>query len=109
MLKNDREALMKEDTLFTRRFFLGASGTAAAASLLLIRTGAAAADAPRFAVAHTPDQWRHLLGAQRYAILREAATEQPGSSPLLNEHRKGLFACAGCGLPIFASETKFDS
>ena len=97
------------DTLFTRRFFLGAGGTAAAASLLLIRTGAAAADTPHFEIARTPDQWRRMLGAQRYAVLRGAATEPPGSSRLLREHRRGVFACAGCGLPIFASETKFDS
>src|SRR3569623_41513 len=97
------------DTLFTRRFFLGASGTAAAASLLMIRTGAAAADALRFEITRTSAQWRGMLGAQRYAVLRQAATEPPGSSPLLKEHRKGLFACAGCGLPVFSSEAKFDS
>ncbi|HEX4737864.1 MAG TPA: peptide-methionine (R)-S-oxide reductase MsrB [Allosphingosinicella sp.] len=97
------------DTLFNRRFFIGAAGTAAAASLLLVRTGAAAAGTSQFEVTHTPDQWRHMLGAQRYAILREAATETPGTSPLLKEHRKGIFACAGCGLPVFPSETKFDS
>ena len=97
------------DTFFTRRFFLGAAGTATAASLLLIRTGPASAGAPHFEVTHTSDQWRRMLGAQRYAILREAATETPGSSPLLKEHRKGTFACAGCGLPVFASGTKFES
>jgi peptide-methionine (R)-S-oxide reductase len=97
------------NTLLTRRFFLGASGTAAAASLLLVRTGPASAATAQFEVTHSADQWRHMLGAQRYAVLREAATEAPGSSPLLHEHRKGIFACAGCGLPVFASETKFDS
>ena len=50
-----------------------------------------------------------MLGAQRYAVLREAATEQPFSSPLLNEHRKGMFVCAGCALPLFSSATKFES
>ena len=97
------------DTFFTRRFFIGAAGTAAAASLLLVRTGAAAAGTSHFEVTHTADQWRHMLGAQRYTILREAETETPGSSPLLKEHRKGIFACAGCGLPVFSSETKFES
>ncbi|HEY1606064.1 MAG TPA: peptide-methionine (R)-S-oxide reductase MsrB [Allosphingosinicella sp.] len=97
------------NTLLTRRFFLGAGGTAAASALLLVRTGPASAATAQFEVTHTSDQWRHMLGAQRYAVLREAATEAPGSSPLLHEHRRGLFACAGCGLAVFASETKFDS
>ncbi len=97
------------DTLFTRRFFLGAGGTAAAASVLLVASRGAVAGEPRFEVTHTSEQWRHMLGGERYAILREAATEPPGSSPLLKEHRKGIFACAGCGLPVFASETKFES
>jgi peptide-methionine (R)-S-oxide reductase len=97
------------DTFCTRRFFIGAAGTAAATSLLLVKTGAAAASAAHFEVTHTADQWRRTLGAQRYAILREAATESPGSSPLLKEHRKGIFACAGCGLPVFSSDTKFES
>ena len=48
-------------------------------------------------------------GAQRYHILREAGTEPPFTSPLLNEHRRGTFTCAGCALPLFASATKFDS
>jgi peptide-methionine (R)-S-oxide reductase len=42
-------------------------------------------------------------------VLREEATERPGSSPLLKEHRAGLFACAGCGLPLYSSKTKFES
>ena len=58
---------------------------------------------------HSPDQWRHLLGAQRYAILREAATERPFTSPLLEEHRKGVFVCAGCTQSLFSSATKYDS
>ena len=63
----------------------------------------------RFEVSHTPAEWRKLLGDERYAVLREAATERPFSSPLDEEHRKGLFTCAGCGLPLYPSTTKFDS
>ena len=40
-------------------------------------------------------------------ILRKQGTERPGSSPLLKEHRKGIFACAGCDLPLFDASTKF--
>ena len=42
-------------------------------------------------------------------MLRHEATEPAGSSPLLHEHRKGVFVCAGCELPLFKSETKFES
>ena len=52
---------------------------------------------------------RAMLSPEAYAVLREAATERPFSSPLNEEHRKGTFACAGCALPLFSSETKFES
>jgi len=91
-----------------RRAFLGLAG-AAGASLLLFGRSSGSAAGLRFAVNHTPQQWRQMLGAQRYAVLREAATERPFSSPLLNEHRKGTFICAGCAQPLFSSATKFES
>ena len=91
-----------------RRIFLALTG-AAGASLVLLRGSGGTAASSHFAVGHTPDQWRRLLGPQRYAVLREAATERPFSSPLLNEHRHGTFVCAGCALPLFSSATKFDS
>src|SRR5258708_33412179 len=57
-----------------------------------------------------PDaDWRAQLTPQQYEIRRQQGTERPGSSPLLKEHRKGIFACAGCDLPLFSSETKFES
>jgi peptide-methionine (R)-S-oxide reductase len=90
-----------------RRGVLGLIG-AGAVGLLFARSAGADASI-RFAVNHSPDQWRRLLGGQRYAILREAATERPFSSPLLNEHRKGVFACAGCAKSLFSSATKFES
>lgn len=62
-----------------------------------------------FAVNRAPADWKKLLGPQRYAVLREASTERPFSSPLLKEHRKGTFACAGCTQPLFRSSTKFES
>jgi peptide-methionine (R)-S-oxide reductase len=91
-----------------RRTFLGLAGVGAVSLLLFGRLGAAAGG-PRFEVNHTPAQWQRILGQQRYAVLREAATERPFSSPLLNEHRKGIFSCAGCALPLFSSATKFES
>jgi peptide-methionine (R)-S-oxide reductase len=91
-----------------RRVFLGLAG-AGAVSLLLFGRSTGAGATLHFQVNHTPAEWRQLLGAERYAVLREAATERPFSSPLNNEHRKGVFACAGCDQPLFSSSTKFDS
>ena len=92
-----------------RRLFLGLTGAAALSSLLLFGRSGTAAPAMHFAVNHTPAEWRKILGPQRYAVLREAATERPFSSPLLNEHRRGTFVCAGCARPLFNSATKFES
>ena len=93
----------------SRRSFVGLAGMGGAALLVFGRATAGNGAEMHFTVSHTPQQWQHLLGAQRYAVLREAATERPFSSPLLNEHRKGTFVCAGCGLPLFNSATKFES
>ena len=92
-----------------RRAFLGLAGAGAVGLLLFGRSGSSAAPAGRFGVTRTPAEWQRMLGPRRYAVLREAATEPPFSSPLLNEHRKGIFVCAGCAQPLFNSATKFDS
>ena len=55
------------------------------------------------------EDWKKKLSPQAYYILREEGTERAFSSPLNNEKRKGIFYCAGCNLPLFTSETKFDS
>jgi len=94
---------------FGRRAFLGLTGAAAAGSLLLFGRTGGAAPSMRFAVNHTPAEWRRILGPERYAALREAATERPFTSPLLGEHRKGIFTCAGCANPLFSSTAKFES
>jgi peptide-methionine (R)-S-oxide reductase len=62
-----------------------------------------------FEVMKTPEQWRAVLTPEQYAVLREEGTERAGSSPLDAEHRRGTFVCAGCDLPVYASEAKFDS
>ena len=54
-------------------------------------------------------EWKKRLTPAAYEVLRHEGTERPGSSALNGEHRKGRFHCAGCELPLFASETKFDS
>ena len=71
--------------------------------------GAVAAAPGNFSFKLTPAQWRKRLPPTAFAVLRQEATERPGSSPLLKEHRKGIFSCAGCALPLFSSTTKFES
>jgi peptide-methionine (R)-S-oxide reductase len=57
----------------------------------------------------TEADWKVRLSPSQYAVLREEQTEAKESSPLLHEARKGIFACAGCELPAFSSDAKFDS
>ena len=73
------------------------------------RDGSPAQAAEKFEVEKTDAEWRAQLTPQQYDILRKEGTERPFSSPLLNEHHAGTFACAGCDLPLYASKTKFDS
>jgi len=91
-----------------RRSLFGIAAAGVAAAFLLAR-GGSARPRPRFEVEKSPAEWRRLLGPQRYAILREAGTERPFSSPLDKERRRGIYACAGCGLPLYSSAAKFDS
>ena len=72
-------------------------------------SGTPARAAEKFEVEKTDAEWRAQLTPQQYEILRQEGTERPYTSPLLGEHRKGIFACAGCDLPLFSSETKFES
>src|SRR3954452_3519646 len=64
--------------------------------------------AEKFEIEKTKAEWRAQLTPQQYDILRKQGTEPPGSSPLLKEKRKGVFACAGSHLPLFSSETKYE-
>ena len=94
----------------SRRELIGAAGTGLVGGAFLLGCGQKTQAAPaRFELNLSDAEWRRRLGAQRYAVLRQAATERPGSSPLDHEKRAGTFTCAGCGLPLFSSRTKFDS
>jgi peptide-methionine (R)-S-oxide reductase len=55
------------------------------------------------------EEWRKRLQPNQFNILREEGTEPPGTSPLNNEKRPGVFTCAGCGLPVFTSDMKYES
>lgn len=62
-----------------------------------------------FEVTHTEEEWKKILTADQFYVLREHGTERAGTSPLNKEKRKGTFVCAGCGLPLYSSETKYES
>ena len=62
-----------------------------------------------YKIEKTDTEWREQLGADQFAVLRQAATERPWSGALLDEHRAGTFVCAACRAPLFRSDAKFDS
>ena len=65
--------------------------------------------AKEFAVALSEEEWRHKLSPAQYRVLREHGTERAGSSPHDKEYGDGIYHCAGCGQPLFASNAKFNS
>ena len=96
--------------MLTRRLLVGAGAAGAVAALFWRRaTPAEGATEETFEITHSDAEWRKLLTADQFAILRKSDTERPFTSPLLHETRKGVFACVGCDLDVFASDTKFDS
>ncbi|MEO5700638.1 MAG: peptide-methionine (R)-S-oxide reductase MsrB [Casimicrobiaceae bacterium] len=64
---------------------------------------------PAAAVTQSREEWKRQLTPIQYDVLREEGTERPFTSPLNEEKRPGIFACAGCGLPLFTSRMKYDS
>ena len=114
-----------------RRTWLQALFAAAAGGALSVRAGVAAAPssqidalqknwrtllasgvnppAPTEKVKLSKEDWRKRLGKAQYHVLREEGTEPAGSSPLNAEKRAGIYACAGCDLPLFTSEMKYES
>ena len=96
------------DAWIDRRGFLAVAGAGGIAAIAW-NASTPAVSAQRFEITKSDAQWRRQLGAQRFYILRQAGTERAGTSPLLKEHRRGIFTCAGCALPLFASSTKYDS
>ena len=63
----------------------------------------------RFEVEKSDAEWRAQLSPEQYRVLRGHGTERAGTSPLNLEKRSGTFTCAGCGQPLFTSDTKFES
>ncbi|MEZ5763306.1 MAG: peptide-methionine (R)-S-oxide reductase MsrB [Xanthobacteraceae bacterium] len=97
-----------------RRTMLFSTATAGLGGLFAFRwlrgsDAEAAGPQAKFEIEMTEAQWRAKLTPVQFDILRKHGTERPFSSPLDREKRKGVFACAGCDLPLFSSDTKFDS
>ena len=96
----------------TRRHFFTVGAVTALSVVAVSACAASAMSSPsdaQLSVTHTDAEWRNLLSPAQYSVLRQAGTEAPFSSPLNDEHRHGVFSCAGCALPLYSSDTKFDS
>jgi len=116
-----------------RDFLLGIAAGAAGASLPASPVAAATAGAPVKSIAEIPQgwetllakdadvarsvepitktevEWKQVLPEERFYVLRREGTERPFTSPLNDEKRAGIFVCAGCALPLFSSQMKYDS
>ena len=99
----------------SRRQFLVVAGTTVVLAPVVAWFGSPAvangadAEAMTFPIERSDAEWRAILDESQYRILRNGSTERAGSSPLNKEKRAGIFACAGCGQPLFSSTTKFES
>lgn len=97
-----------------RDILLGSSAVVGLGAVALaLRPGAspafAATDTTKYPFTLTDAEWQKKLGPEAYQVMRHEGTEPSGTSALLNEHRVGTYACAGCDLPLFSSKTKFHS
>jgi peptide-methionine (R)-S-oxide reductase len=115
-----RSVLVKEVSDLMKKFFalaglwlclcpLAASAAPAAAlSTPQAAQPAHVTAATRFAVVHTPAEWKKLLTPPQYYILRDRGTEEPGSGKYNDFWKHGTYVCAACGQPLFSSDTKYD-
>lgn len=83
--------------------------TAATALFLGLGLSIRKPHAGSFEITKTEAEWKAILTPEQFAVMRQEDTERPFTSALLDEHRKGTFDCAACDLPLYASETKYDS
>jgi peptide-methionine (R)-S-oxide reductase len=97
--------MTKRQVLFSGAAFAGLAALAARFG----GGGSPSVAAEVFEVTKTDAEWKALLSPEAYDVLRHEGTEYPFTSELLKEHRDGVFACAGCDLPVFESDKKFDS
>jgi peptide-methionine (R)-S-oxide reductase len=95
--------------MLDRRLLLAGAGAAALVAGLRWLDGTDVEAAGSFEIQRSDSEWRKMLTKAQYDVLRLHRTEIPGSSPLEHESRRGTFVCAGCDLPLFSSQTKYDS
>jgi peptide-methionine (R)-S-oxide reductase len=96
--------------MLNRRTLLGGVGAIAlAAGLRWLMESDQPGAGHTFEIQKDDGEWRRILTKPQYDVLRLHRTEIPGSSPLNREKGKGVFTCAGCDLPLFSSDTKYDS
>lgn len=99
--------------LMKKRNFLKASAAIAATACLSPyprwRASAMADSKTQFEIAKTEEEWRKILTPEQFAVLRKHGTERAHTSPLDKQYGKGTYVCAGCDLPLFSSDTKYNS
>jgi peptide-methionine (R)-S-oxide reductase len=98
--------------MLRRNFLLSGAALAAAGGMGLFasrRLDARAETEGDFEIVRSEEEWRALLSQEQFQVLRQEATERAFTSPLNEEKRAGLFHCAGCDLPVYSSEVKYDS
>jgi peptide-methionine (R)-S-oxide reductase len=95
--------------MFNRRDFTRAAAGLAVAFGSGIPARAAGPSETRFEIMKTEDEWKKILTQEQFYVLRKHGTERAGTSPLDKTYAPGAYHCAGCDLPLFASDTKFDS
>ncbi len=88
-------------------FAIGLGALSAAAGWTWLAPARAASG--KFEVTRTEEEWKKLLTPEQYYVLRKHGTERAGTSPLDKVYDPGTYHCAGCDLPVFSSETKYDS
>ena len=96
--------------MWNRRTFTASSiGALLAGSGMFARANAAGGPAKTFEVTKTPAEWKKILTPAQYYVLRDHGTERAFSHPYDKMYEPGTYACAACDLPLYSSDTKFDS
>jgi len=95
--------------MLNRRTLLGCVGAVGLAAGLRWLSESDPRASRKFEIDKSDSEWRRILTRPQYEVLRLHHTEIPGSSAINHEKRSGIFACAACDLPLFSSQTKYDS
>lgn len=106
MVQHISHRIMRQD-IMNRRSFSFLTGGALAFGLFGAR--ASQAQSATFEITRSEAEWRAMLTPAQYHVMREEGTERAGSSPLDKVYDPGVYHCRGCDLPLYPSETKYDS